>query len=141
MLTGKSQGVLLIVLGALFMTQSLELKWGSLTNLGPGFWPSVLSATLIVLGVFMVFLVTQRQHNETLKPLSVITVLLSMLVYAILVTKVGLVITGLAVLGISMLARYSSVRFIDVVHTAVLLFFIIGFLRLIGIDTPLWPVI
>jgi uncharacterized membrane protein YGL010W len=125
----------------LFMHQSLALKLGSLNNIGPGFWPTVLSAALIMFGCAMLFTCTFDQKNQPLSPVSILTILLSMVIYATIITKFGLIITGMLVVAVCMLAKYKSITVTSAASSVILLFSVIGFLRLIGIDTPLWPIL
>lgn len=143
MILGKTQGVLTIILGAIFMHQSLDLRLGTLTNIGPGFWPLLLSVFLVSLGVVMLCTSTApaKEKNQPLSLWPIMMVLTSMILYAIIVTKIGLILTGLSVITVAMIAKYKSMSVKIIISSVIFLACIIVFLQLIGIDIPLLPVL
>jgi hypothetical protein len=132
-------GLLVAIFGFLFLHQSWDLGWGTATKLGAGFWPSVLSLSLLVIGMILAVTKTTALGNQTLKLWPTVTLLGTIIIYGLMITQTGLILTALLILVLSLLARYDSINLIGFLIAGAVMYTVLIFLRLLGIDTPLWP--
>lgn len=90
-------GILILAFGLLVLVMSFDYRMGTLRQMGPGYVPAILGATLIVLGAMVI---VQAVREETLiglpnmRPFVMISV--SVLVFALLLERIGLVPTVVA---------------------------------------------
>ena len=138
-MTQRMPGFLVAILGILFLHQSWNLGWGTVTKLGSGFWPSVLALTLTVIGIILAVIQSCKLENQILRLWPTVTLLGTVIIYGLLITHLGLILTALLTLVLSLLARYDSVNVTTVIIAGVVLYSVLIFLRLLDIDTPLWP--
>ncbi len=138
---GKSQttfyaGLLFIATGLLFLFGSANYNMGTASSMGPGYFPTILSLFLIVLGIINVIRsylskITDKVDKLAFRPL--VFVLLANIVFGIMLTWCGLVpaiilltvIASLAnkeyrlreiILLALFLALLSSIVFVGVLH-------------------------
>ena len=57
-------GGLVIAIGAAFLLFGRELEFGTARNMGPGYFPTVLSGMMIALGAAMAVLAWRAPHEE-----------------------------------------------------------------------------
>ncbi len=82
---------ILITAGLFFSIAGSDLAWGSLSNIGPGFFPRATSATLLGMGILTAFRpdpVMTLPVRKMLKPL--VLILLSVATYGLMIDRVGL---------------------------------------------------
>ena len=132
-------GLFVTVLGLAFLHQSWTLAWGSFAKLGPGFWPFVLSISLTVMGAVLSFNGTSISNARRLKLRPTLILLAAIVGYAVLITSAGLILTALFSLSISLMARADQIDAAVYLRAAAVMYAVLIFLVLIGIDTPLWP--
>ncbi|MCI5074127.1 tripartite tricarboxylate transporter TctB family protein [Oricola sp.] len=90
-------GILILAFGLLVLVTSFDYRMGTLRQMGPGYVPAILGATLTVLGVLVV---VQAVREETriglpnMRPFVMISA--SVLIFALLLERVGLVPTVVA---------------------------------------------
>lgn len=121
-----------------FLSQSWHLGWGNVTNLGPGFWPSVLAIVLSIIGIGLAFARSEIQ-DLALRAWPVVLVMVSMIIYMLAITKIGLLFTALLAAITAAMARIDSITPRTVFASVTVVLAVTVFLKLIGIDTPLWP--
>lgn len=138
-MTKRLPGFLVAISGVLFFHQSWNLGWGTVTKLGSGFWPSVLALALAVIGIILAVTQSSKLENQTLRLWPTVTLLGTVIIYGVVITHLGLILAALLTLILSLLARYDSVNVSTVIIAGVVLYSVLIFLRLLGIDTPLWP--
>jgi hypothetical protein len=126
------------VIAVAFLSQSWSLGWGSVTNLGPGVWPSVLATVLSSIGIAMALARSEIQ-DLALRTWPVVFVIGGMIIYMLAITKIGLLFTALLASIIVSMARIDSITPRTVFSSVTVLLAVVVFLKLIGIDTPLWP--
>ena len=101
-------GLLFISFGAAALILGSSYPMGTLSRIGPGFFPAVLGVILVALGIIAVLRpLWQRDDNITfaLRPL---VALGSVLVFAIAVPRLGLVPATILLVGVSHFADPSS---------------------------------
>ena len=85
-------GFLLAATGLAFFIASRELDFGSAMRMGPGFFPTVVSATLIPLGLFIAWMGYRRQFpTETPAWRQAGFVLAGVVVFGLVVPRLGFV--------------------------------------------------
>jgi len=135
----RLSGLIVTLLGVAFLHQSWNLNWGTVTKLGPGFWPSGLAFSLIVIGIVSALSPKISSKYQSFKLWSTLTLLVTIIGYAYLVTWAGLILTALFSLLTALMARLDSVDGTTFVIAGVVLYSVLAFLILLGIDIPLWP--
>lgn len=70
-------GVCFLLLGSTFLFLSLQYPFGSLSKIGPGFFPSIISGILIVLSV--VVWAADKQPAQSIDVRSIVVVFLSII--------------------------------------------------------------
>lgn len=108
-------------------------------KLGPGFWPSILAMSLIVIGAILLLDGTSIGDARSLRLRPTLILLTAIIGYAVLITGAGLILTALFSLSISLMARTDRFGLEVYLKAGAVLYFVLFFLVLIGIDTPLWP--
>lgn len=134
---------LFIVSGALGLWQSAELATGDASAMGPGYFPRILSALLIVLGSLLA-LKAWRSTRETigavkLRPVSAILIAIGG--FAMLAAPFGFVVAASWLIGVGSLGDRDS-RFTQVVMVGALLILasILLFVVGLGVQISLWPI-
>jgi hypothetical protein len=132
-------GLIVTILGFAFLHQSWNLNWGTFAKLGSGFWPSVLALSLIVIGIVLILSRTVDTRYLPLKLWPTLILIATIIIYAGIVTGAGLILTALCNLLTALLARFDSVDGTVVATAGLVLYSVLIFLLLLGIDIPLWP--
>jgi hypothetical protein len=135
-------GLLLIVIGgaAIFIARSYHL--GTAAQMGPGFFPLLLGAAIIVTGICLIL---QRGTESidldisALRPL--VCVVGAPVVFALLVDRLGFVISAAAAVFLSCLSQ-PGFRLREVVLSAAVLVTgaVVLFLWLLKVPIEMWPV-
>lgn len=138
-----------LLAGLLFAAFGIAALWfgrdyavGTLWRMGPGFLPRALAVGLIGFGLIL-FVRGLSFQGEPISPgrwRPVIVILLSIILFAVLLERVGLVITTLAVTGLAAFAHHDGVRPVETVLLAVLLTVLsVGlFVLALGQQIPIW---
>jgi hypothetical protein len=137
-------GLLMILLAALGLWQALRLRPGTLTNMGAGYVPIVLSIGLMFLGAGIVTIaVRQGESGEKvgrwpLRPVTLIAA--AILAFALLIDSMGLMVAVGVTSAIAIAASTES-RLIEAMALIIgLMIFCSGlFVLLLGLPIPLLP--
>lgn len=101
-------------IGGLFLSQSLAYRFGTPSDMGPGFFPTVLSCALIGLGIglWLTRNAADDVHAQPVLPRPLVMIPAGMLVFALLVERAGVIpaTTGLIVLSGFAEPRPSALR-------------------------------
>lgn len=110
-------GLALIAIGAFFLIVGWGYRTGTLTRMGPGFLPLVISVTLIAMGLVKVVVALLRPVTRPTWPRLVPTIVVSLLpvAFGLLIRPLGIVLTTAVVVVGSRLALRETPRAIDVV--------------------------
>ena len=134
-------GMLLIGTGGAAMFIAQGYRFGSVTRMGPGFFPTVLGAILVVLGVCIIVL-GLRNSERILANLSVRALLLlplSLVLFGILMDKAGF-IPALAALIFLSAAAGKGFRLVEVLILTVVVTAATSALFIWGLELP-YPLI
>ena len=135
----------LLVMGiaAVFLYGAWNLRLGTLARMGPGFVPIALGAVLLILGAVIVgqSLGTSNKappQFPALRP--TLVVVLSPLLFSLLIGRIGLVLTVVAVTLFARLAQPQKfgleMFLLPLLLTA---FCVVVFAYLLSLPLPLWP--
>jgi hypothetical protein len=133
-------GFTLVAIGlfAAFYAQRYDL--GELQEMGPGYFPTALGVLLAVLGLFIAIPAFFREGTAiNIEWKSLIWVLISLAVFAIALTKAGLIVaTILSVLAAAVPSKSSwKTRVILALSLSVIIYLV--FLFGLGMILPVWP--
>ncbi|PZE21727.1 tripartite tricarboxylate transporter TctB family protein [Paenibacillus xerothermodurans] len=134
-------GVFVLVLGCVFMWQSLSLDYSSSIGPGPGLFPLWLSGILIGLSLLYIIDSIRKNviHITSIMPRgkglgNVVTILLSIVIFMIVVSFAGFVIAGTILIFMLLVREYKWYRALGLsVVIALLTFFVFQTL----LDVPL----
>ena len=135
-------GLLFIGLGVLAITVGSRYALGSAARMGPGYFPRILGILLLVLGALITFRGIRWDGDAipAWKWRPTIVVLASVVIYGILISKLGVAIsTVLLIIGAS--AASHEFRWKESIIAGLLLsalavgVFVVG----LGVQLPIWP--
>ena len=135
-------GVLFIVMGGGAFLIALGYAMGSAGRMGPGYFPRALGLILAVLGLILVVRSFRLQGDKvpypTLMPL--VIVLVSVVVFAATVTRLGLVVATVLLVLVASAASHEY-RWKESIIAAVVLavFVVIAFRYGLKLQLPTWP--
>jgi hypothetical protein len=136
-------GGLLVVVGVACGWYATRYNLGSLTRMGPGFFPTVLGYLLAFLGLLVLLPALRRAGDAPVvhwRPL--ITILLSIAVFGMTVRQIGVVPATFLMVGISTAAQpgFRPLRTL-VLAIALSTLAVVIFLRALGVLLPMfnWP--
>jgi hypothetical protein len=133
-------GLIYIGVGVVYAAYTLiELDLGTAVNMGPGYFPMVLSGLIIAIGLAVLIQGLPTWREKPFGPVnwrSVITILVSTIVFAMLARPAGMVIATLATAGLaSSASRHATI--VSSVVTSVLLAFFCTLIFVYGLGLPL----
>jgi hypothetical protein len=137
-------GLLYMAVGTAFAVASWGYRMGTASRMGPGYFPFWLGILMAVIGALVLF-GALRAHAEpetverwALKPLFVI--IASVVVFGLLLTTAGLVVSVIALVVGSSLASPEFTWRATLLNTIVLIgFALIVFVYGLGLQFPVWP--
>lgn len=137
-------GIMFIVTGLLFIGLSSQYQLGSAAKMGPGYFPTMLGGLMALLGVLIGFGATAKSNPETkLTPVGwreLGLVLIAVLVFAILLPKLGIVLSIFALIGISALASHEfSIKDTAISIVVLLILSYVVFVWGLELQFPVWP--
>lgn len=138
-------GVMFLAIGAAFAGFAQQYSLGTPARMGPGFFPTMLGVLLALLGVVIVlgsFAGTGaplRVAPVRWRPLALI--LLSVLLFALTLPKLGLIVAVVLLIGVSALAAHDF-RGKETLASIVVLLALSWLVFVEGLDLqfPVWPV-
>jgi hypothetical protein len=133
-------GFTLVAIGLFAALYAQRYDLGELQEMGPGYFPTALGVLLSVLGLFIAIPAFFREGTAIdIEWKSLIWVLISLAVFAIALTKAGLIVaTILSVLAAAVPSKSSwKTRIILALCLAVIIYIV--FLFGLGMILPVWP--
>lgn len=135
-------GLLFFVCGCWFVFQSRALRFGSLSEMGPGFLPVVAGGTLafvgVVLGVKAILSQDLSPIKFGLRPFLI--VIASVVGFAVMLNSVGAAMTTWTIAFAASFADSSiSIRQRLLLATVIAAFSSILFVTVLGLPAPMWP--
>lgn len=97
-------GVLAVVFGLFAFVTASSYPMGSLLRMGPGFFPCTISALIVLLGLALIGSGFRSRANVDIRLRSVLMIGLGIVIFALLLERVGLVPATLALVLLSSVA-------------------------------------
>jgi len=137
-------GAMFVVIGVAFAAFSQAYTLGTPARMGPGFFPTMLGVLLALLGAAIVAAsITAVDHKqvETVRWRPLALILLSVLVFAIALPRLGVIASIALLVGISSLAA-DDFRWKETLVSIVVLVALSWLVFVKGLDLqfPVWPV-
>jgi drug/metabolite transporter (DMT)-like permease len=137
-------GAMFVVIGVAFAAFSQAYTLGTPARMGPGFFPTMLGVLLALLGAAIVATsITTVDHRqvETVRWRPLALILLSVLVFAIALPRLGIIASIALLVGISSLAA-DDFRWKETLVSIVVLVALSWLVFVKGLDLqfPVWPV-
>jgi hypothetical protein len=139
---GAAFGGFLILLAIVALTETWNLNIGTAEDMGPGYVPKALSLIIMVFGVVIVGqgFFAKRRSLPAIKLRPILSVLLSLAVFALLLPRGGLALATLATMACSTFAtadyKWRESAIFAVVITA---FTVLLFVHGLGLPLSVWP--
>lgn len=137
-------GVMFIVLGVLFIALSKQYQMGTAAKMGPGYFPTVLGGILAFLGVMVAIGAFAKSNPETRLAKvgwrELFLVLLGVGLFAILLPKLGMVVSLWVLIFISALASHEfnfKETFLSAIALSVLAWGV--FAKGLELQMAVWP--
>jgi hypothetical protein len=134
-------GILFIAFGCAGLWFGRNYAVGSLSRMGPGFFPTMMSIALLATGALLLArsLVVSGEPIERVALLPQLLILASIVVFGLLIERVGLAASVLAVAAISGIAA-QGLRWFELAALAVAMsaFSVALFVYLLGQQIPVW---
>jgi hypothetical protein len=134
-------GILFIAFGCAGLWFGRSFPVGTLSRMGPGFFPMMMSVALIGTGAFLMArsLVVAGEPIERIEPLPQLLVLAAIVAFGLLIERVGLAVSVIAVAVISGLAA-RGLRWFELAALAVAMsaLSVVLFVYLLGQPIPVW---
>lgn len=136
--------VMFVVFGVLFIVWSTEYQFGTTQRMGPGYFPTILGILLVFLGI-LVGLPTfkhdsQETHVEKIGWRGLLVVLGAVILYALLLPRLGFVVSMATLVILSAMASREFTWKAALLSTVVLgLFSYLVFVKGLELQFPVWP--
>ncbi len=137
-------GVMFVAMGVAFALLAQDYALGTPARMGPGFFPTMLGVLLALLGAAILLQSLARGDGQRVgairwRPLSL--VLLSVLVFALALPRLGFVVAVVLLVGISATAS-DEFRWKETIVAIVVLLALswLVFVRGLELQFPVWPV-
>ena len=134
-------GLLFIVIGLGGLIFAHDLTFGSSRNMGPGYFPTILSVLILVIGIVVALkgVTIEGPEIEEIRLRPLIVLIATMLIFGLLIKTAGLVVTGTLT---TILAAYAQagVRIRETIIFALVLTAVITivFVYALGQPLPVW---
>ena len=139
-----ASGLLFVMTGLAFFLGSRGYDLGTPAQMGPGFFPSLVSVCLGGVGLFIMFgAVRRKSPRERLEPWNIrllVWIAGSVALFAFMLPRFGLVLSLVALLVLASRASHDSRWRGIVISTLALVAIAVGaFVYVIDLQLPLWP--
>lgn len=134
-------GILFVVIGLGGLIFAQDLSFGSSHNMGPGYFPTILSVLILAIGVVVMLkgVTIEGPEIEEIRLRPLLVMVASMLLFGLLIKTAGLVVTG-TLITIFVAYAQAGVRIRETVVFALALtaFITIVFVYALGQPLPIW---
>jgi hypothetical protein len=138
-------GVMFVALGALFIVWSREYQFGTAQRMGPGFFPTILGVLMALLGVLVAVPSISKKSPiveiDRIGWRGLIIVLAAVLLYALLLLRLGFVVSLIVLIVLSAVAS-EEFRWKETIISVVVLGITsyLVFVKGLELQFPVWPV-
>jgi putative Mn2+ efflux pump MntP len=137
-------GVMFVVLGVLFIALSRQYQMGSAAKMGPGYFPTVLGGILALLGAMVMVGAFAKSNSETKLAKvgwrELFLVLLGVGLFAVLLPKLGMVVSLWILIFVSALASHEfnfKETFVSAIALSILAWGV--FAKGLELQMAVWP--
>ncbi|MEO6269030.1 MAG: tripartite tricarboxylate transporter TctB family protein [Lautropia sp.] len=136
--------VMFVVFGALFMAWSTDYQFGTTQRMGPGYFPTVLGGMLVVLGILVglpaIKAGAPETHVEKTGWRGLLVILGAVILYAILLPRLGFVVALVVLIIMSAMASEEFAWKAALASCVILGFFsYLVFVKGLELQFPVWP--
>jgi len=136
--------VMFVVFGVLFIAWSTDYQFGTTQRMGPGYFPTILGVMLVALGILVglpsIKHDTPETHVERIGWRGLLVILGSVVLYAILLPRLGFVVSLTALVILSAMGSKEftwKAALLSVVFLG--LFSYLVFVKGLALQFPVWP--
>ena len=135
-------GVLVMAIGAGFLVFGRELEMGTSFRMGPGYFPTILSVLMILLGLTLAVIAWRRPGQEdaigTVPWLGMALVVMPVVLFGLCLRALGLLpILIVVVLATAWASRYASLKASVLLAVGIATFCSLLFIKALGLPLPL----
>lgn len=134
-------GVLFLAIGLAGIVLGRDLDFGTARNMGPGYFPMLISALIVLLGLIVAVRAFSLEGPaiERLQLRPILMLLVALAVFSFLIREIGVVITSILMMVVAAYARPN----VSVVETLIFAVCVAAFVALIFVfglnqPMPLW---
>lgn len=140
-ITNRVSGSALLGLGIFVVIYAQKYEFGSLTQIGPGFFPTVLGSILCVLSLMIIIGKNKQVSNSGVNWKQLFLITSSMIIFAAVLSRLGLLIATTGLIFLSSLAgpKTSLLNKLYLVFALNLLAWVI-FVLVLKMNIPIFPV-
>ena len=135
-------GVAFMGVGGAFLVGSQKFAMGTAANIGPGYFPALVAALLVLVGVFLAIagLALEGPRVEPMRARPVVFVLSALVAFGLIIDKGGLILATAALVVISSAAggRFRLLQSL-LIAAALIAIAIVVFRVGLGMEIRLWP--
>jgi NhaP-type Na+/H+ or K+/H+ antiporter len=137
-------GILFVATGLLFVVLSSQYQIGTAAKMGPGYFPTILGALMATLGGVVAYGSTAKSNPQTeLTPVGwreILLVLAAVAVFGYLLTRLGMVLSVIALIGVSAVASHEfKLRDTAISIVVLLALSYLVFVKGLELQFPVWP--
>lgn len=135
-------GLMFIAFGLFFLFVSRDYKMGSLTRIGPAYFPTVLSSLMAAIGCIVLFqslvLKGEKVPAMSFRPISIIV--LSLLLFGYLLDLLGLALALMLLVVVSAFAGHEfKIKEVVILSVVMTILSLLVFVKGLGLPFPIWP--
>jgi hypothetical protein len=135
-------GLMFIAFGLFFLFFALDYKMGSLTRMGPAYFPTVLSSLMVAFGCVILFrslvLKGERIPAMTFRPVFIIV--LSLILFGYLIAPIGLALALVFLVIFSSFAGHEiKIKEVVILSVGMTILSLLVFVKGLGLPFPIWP--
>jgi hypothetical protein len=135
-------GLLVVAIGAGFLLFGRELEMGTSFRMGPGYFPTILSVLMILLGLAMVAMAWSKPAREDaigqVPWLAMALVVMPVVLFGLCLRAIGLLpILVIVVLATAWASRYASLKASVLLAVGIATFCSLLFIKGLGLPLPL----
>ncbi|WP_309083564.1 tripartite tricarboxylate transporter TctB family protein [Chelativorans sp.] len=135
-------GVLFILIGAIGILTGQDLAFGSARSMGPGFFPTIICALIILIGLIVAgkALVVEGPAIERIQFRPIFFLIVAIAAFGFLISKVGVVISAILMIVLAAYARREKVNILEtlIFAAATAFFIVLIFVYALEQPMPVW---
>ena len=136
-------GLLFILFGLGFAGIGSGYAMGTLTRMGPGYFPVVLGVLLAIVGIVVTVASLSKDEIEEIDPIRIkplVLILGSMVIFGLTLKALGFVLASVLLLVISAIASHEfSWRYFVPMAVILIISCYLAFIYGLGLPMPMWP--